>query len=207
MRHPGVLLLAWMGLASVSLAEDPAISPATSESAVTAQHEGLRALQATMETALNSRDIDTILANVDENVVFTTMNGDIARGREGIRSYFAKMMDGPDKVVDSVTSDFIPDDLSVFHGPDVAIAFGKSNDHYVLTSGEKFDISARWTATLLQKGGRWLVGSFHYSANVFDNPILALQRKIILMYAAGGVLLVAILAFLLGRGMGRRSAR
>src|SRR5204863_5185487 len=113
-----------------------AISPAASDSTVTAQPQGLRALQATMETALNSRDIDTILANVDENVVLTTMNGDIARGREGIRSYFAKMMDGPDKVVDSVTSDFIPDDLSVFHGPDVAIAFGKSNDHYVLTSGE-----------------------------------------------------------------------
>jgi uncharacterized protein (TIGR02246 family) len=203
------LLLALVAGSLAAAQDTPPATPASSavEASVEAQHEGLRTLQAIMEKALNSRDIETILANVDENVVFTTMNGDVARGKEGIRKYFHDMMEGPNKVVENVTSDFIPDDLSVFHGNDVAIAFGKSDDHYVLTDGKKFDIAARWSTTLIRKNDRWLVASFHYSANVFDNPILAMQRKILLTYAAGGALVLAIAGFFLGRRSGRRVQR
>jgi uncharacterized protein (TIGR02246 family) len=182
---------------------DAAVAPAPDAHA--AQHDALRQLQATMETALNARDLDAIVANVDENVVFTTMNGDVARGRDGVRQYFAKMMEGPDKVVETVTSDFIPDELSIFYGEDTAIAFGGSNDHYVLTDGRKFDIHARWTATLVQKDGRWLVAAFHYSTNVFDNPILTMQRKYLIAGGAGGALVLGLLGFFIGRKTGRRS--
>jgi hypothetical protein len=132
-------------------------------------------------------------------VVFTTMNGDVATGREGVREYFKIMMEGPGKRVESVTTDFIPDALSVFYGDDVAVAFGSSNDDYVLTSGSKFNIKGRWTATLVHKDGRWLVGAFHYSANVFDNPILKMQRK---FHTWGGfaiALLFAVIGFFVGR--------
>jgi hypothetical protein len=102
-------------------------------------------------------------------------------------------------VVESVTSDFIPDALSVFYGDEVAVAFGSSNDEYVLTNGSTFNIKARWTATLVQKDSRWLVGAFHYSANVFDNPILTTQRNALLIGGVVAALLFAVIGFLIGR--------
>jgi uncharacterized protein (TIGR02246 family) len=192
-RGLGMLLIV---LAGAALAQAP--EPPTA-------HDELRKLQSVMEDALNKRDLDALVANVDENVVFTTMNGDVARGRQGIRDYFTKMMDGPDKVVDSVTTDFIPDALSILHGDDMAIASGKTNDHYKLVSGKELDIHARWTATLVRKDDRWLVAAFHYSENVFDNPILDAQKKVMLLIAVGAALLMTIIGFLLGR-RGRTAA-
>lgn len=162
-------------------------------------HNGLRALKTTMEKALNKGDIDTIVAHADERVVFTTMNGDVVRGKEGVREYFNKMMTGPDRVVESVTSKFEVDDLSILHGDDMAIAFGDTEDHYVLTDGRVFDVKARWSSTMLLRGDRWVVASFHYSTNMFDNPILDAQRRYLLMGAGAVVLIVAGLAFFLGR--------
>jgi uncharacterized protein (TIGR02246 family) len=162
-------------------------------------HAGLRQLQATMEKALNSGDVETILANVDDNVVFTTMNDDVARGKKGIREYFEKMMKGPERVVDSVTTHFEPDDLSILHGNDTAIAFGHAHDHYVLTNGRAFDITARWSGTMLRRDGKWIVASFHYSTNVFDNPILTAQRRLLIGVGAAIAVLAAGVAFWLGR--------
>jgi hypothetical protein len=128
----------------------------------------------------------------------------VATGREGIREYFKMMMEGPGKRIESVKSDFIPDALSVFYGDNVAVAFGSSNDDYVLTNGSKFNIKGRWTATLVNKDDRWLVGAFHYSANVFDNPVIQAQRKFLLMAGGGVAVVLALAGFFIGR---RRAAR
>ena len=185
-----------------TVATADAAAPASDDAA---RHDGLRKLKDTMEEALNKRDLDALVANVDENVVFTTMNGDVARGRQGIRDYFAKMMEGPDKIVDTITSDFEPDDLSLFIGDDVAVAFGASKDHYVLTDGRKLDIAGRWTATLVNRQGRWLVAAFHYSTNVFDNPILTTQRNYLLLGGAGGAVLLGLIGWFVGRRSGNRA--
>jgi len=192
MRLLGGLLLAALLANSTAIAQEP--------TAHDQQHAELRKLRADMEAALNARDLDALLANVDEHVVFTTMNGDVATGREGVREYFKMMMEGPGKRVESVKSQFIPDAPSMFYGDDVAVAFGKTNDDYVLTNGSKFNIKGRWTATLVNKDGRWLVGAFHYSANIFDNPILQAQRKFLMW----GGLVVAVLFAAIGFFVGRR---
>jgi hypothetical protein len=70
----------------------------------------------------------------------------------------------------------------------------------VLTNGSKFNIKGRWTATLVNRDGRWLVGAFHYSANIFDNPILQAQRKFLMW----GGLTVAVLFAAIGFFVGRR---
>jgi uncharacterized protein (TIGR02246 family) len=190
--------------------EQPAENAAPADTAApvvtdAAKHEGLRRLKDTMERALNARDLDALVANVDENVVFTTMNGDVARGRQGIRDYFAKMMEGPDKIVETITSDFEPDDLSLLFGDDVAVAVGGSKDHYVLTDGRQLDIAGRWTATLVNRDGRWLVAAFHYSTNVFDNPVLETQRKYLLLGGAGVAVLLALIGWFVGRRSGNRA--
>jgi uncharacterized protein (TIGR02246 family) len=165
-------------------------------------HVELRALQATMEAALNRGDLDALLAHVDDTVVFTAMDSAVGRGKQGIRDYFNRMMVGPDRIVSSVKMDFIPDALSVFYGPDLAIATGSAPGHYVLTNGMEFDIDARWTATLVRRDGRWLVAAFHSSTNLFDNPVLDLQRKWLLVIGGAVALLLGVAGYFGGRRSG-----
>lgn len=185
----------------------PAVSTPTGPAAQTVDeiHNDLRAIKAAMEKGLNERNVEGLLEHVTDDVLFTTMNGDVARGKNGIRDYFKKMMEGPGKIVDKVTTRFVPDDLSLLFGDDTAIAFGASDDRYELTTGQAFDIQARWTATMVRQDGRWLIAAFHYSANVFDNPILNGQRKLLTQVGLGGVAVVFVLAFFFGRAIGRRS--
>lgn len=180
---------------SAGLAAQVAL-PAPSEEEL---HQGLRDLKTAMEEALNSRNIDLILQHVDEQVVFTTMNGDVVTGREGVRAYFDKMMNGPDKVVESVQTSFVPDALSILHGGDTAISWGHTADQYELTTGQSLAIEARWSGTMVRRDGRWLVASFHYSTNMFDNPVLSAQRKLLIGSGIAGAVLLGLVGFLLGR--------
>lgn len=206
----GVLLL-WSGVATAQTAAPPSTesddatmteAPATeTDEGLTDDelHDQLRALKAEMETAMNSRDIDAILERVDESVVFTTMNNDVVVGRDGVRGYFDEMMTGTVKVVESVETKFVPEALSILHGGDTAVSWGHTEDHYRLASGLELDISARWSGTMIRQDGRWVVASFHYSTNIFDNPVLSAQRRVLLGGGAVAALLCLGLGFFLGR--------
>lgn len=161
-------------------------------------HQELRKLKDTLEKAMNENDVATILANVDEKVIFSTMNADVVTGRENLGAYYKKMMQGPNKVIDSITSTFVADDLSILHEDDIAIAHGHSDSSYKLAIGKTLDIKGVWTSTLIHRNGAWKIASFHYSVDMFDNPILKAQNKMLWIVGAGGALL-ALLAFFLGR--------
>jgi uncharacterized protein (TIGR02246 family) len=180
-------------------AAEPAAKPGPDQ-----LHDELRALRATMESALNERDLDALVGHVTDDVVFVTMNNDVVRGPDGIRDYFRKMLEGESRVVDTVTSHFEPLALSVLIGDDVAIAYGRSDDHYRLRGGRELTIDGRWSATMVRRDGRWLVAAFHYSTNVFDNPVLATQRRVLSWIAAGIGAVLLIVGLLIGRGLGRR---
>ena len=203
MQRIWVVTLATIGsaFAQTPPAETPPAAVVTAEPAPdnAAAHDELRALQAAMEEALNKSDLDGLLAHVDDTVVFTAMNAAVGRGKEGIRDYFNRMMVGPAKIVDSVKMDFIPDGLSVFYGPDVAVSTGSAPAHYVLTNGMNFEVNARWTATLVRRDGRWLVAAFHYSTNMFKNPVLDMQRKWLMIAGGGVALLLGVIGFFVGR--------
>jgi uncharacterized protein (TIGR02246 family) len=168
-----------------------------------ALHEELRGLRATMERALNDRDLDTIIANVTDDVLFTTMNGDVVRGPAQIREYFEKMLSGPDAVVETVTSSFVADDLSLLVEDDVAIAFGYSDDHYVLKNGMDFKVRARWSGTMVRRDDRWLIANFHYSTNMFDNAVLDAQRSTLIKGSVVVAVVVLVVGFFAGRASGR----
>ncbi len=54
--------------------------------------------------------------------------------------------------------------------------------------GMEFDLENRWTDTLVKEDGRWLIASYHVSANVLDNPVLSIAKKA--AYWSGGIALV-----------------
>lgn len=173
--------------------------PIAAQEPDSATHNALRQLKATMEKAMNERDLNTIVANVDPNVVFTTMNGDVCRGPQEIRAYFDKMLNAPGHIVKDVKVAFEVDQLTTLYGGDTGVAYGSSNDHYVLTDGKTFDIRGRWTCTMVKNGDRWVVAAFHYSANVFDNPILDRYKRAI--WQAG--IAIGLVVLLIGYAAGR----
>jgi uncharacterized protein (TIGR02246 family) len=168
-------------------------------------HQALRRLKDTMTKALNTRDLDAIVANVDPRVVFTTMNGDVCRGPAQIRAYFDKMLRAPRHVVKNVTVSFEVDQLTTLYGGDTGIATGTSRDHYELTNGDVFDIEGRWTCTMVRHGDRWVIAAFHYSTNVFDNPILTRVKALVWQVAAGAALVALLLGVFVGRLSKRRT--
>jgi len=171
-----------------------------------AVHNALRQLKATMTKALNERDLDTIVANVDPNVVFTTMNNDVRRGPDQIRAYFNEMLTAPGHIVKDVKVSFEADALTTLYGGDAGVAYGTSNDHYELTNGDKFDVKGRWSCTMVKNGDRWVIASFHYSTNVFDNPILDRYKSMYLPIGAGALVAGLIVGWFIGRMMSRRGA-
>ena len=189
------LLLVLTAVAAPLLAQEPDA----------ATHNALRALKTTMEKALNERDLDTIVANVDPNVVFTTMNGDVCRGPAQIRAYFAKMLTAPGHIVKDVKVSFEVDQLTTLYGGDTGIAVGNSKDHYVLTDGKTFDIHGRWTCTMVRSGDRWIIAAFHYSTDVFRNPIVDRLKSALYQIGIGAALAGLILGAILGRMLGRRA--
>ena len=180
----------------------PATAAQTAPSDAETLHQELRALRDTMQAALNRRDLDTLLDNLTDDVVFTTMNGDRVQGKEAVRAYYGKMLGGSGAVVKSIDVHFEADALSHLYG-DTAVSFGHSRDRYELAGGEVWEVSPQWSATLVRQDGRWRIAQFHYSVNMLDNPVLAAQRKLLL----GGGAATALAALALGFALGRRGRR
>lgn len=162
-------------------------------------HNQLRALRDGLLDAVNKNDIELQLTYLHPNVVSIAPNGEVSRGREGVRAYWAKMMTGPQRVVDSFHAEVNVDELTILYGGDTGISFGTAQQHYKLANGLNLDVGTRWSATLVRDGDRWLVASFHASANLFDNPLLTMAKRT--AYWAGGASLVVGLVggLLLGR--------
>ena len=164
-----------------------------------AVHNELRALRDGLVDAINKGDIERQLTYLHPNVVVTALNGEVSRGHEGVRTYFLKMTTGPQRVVESFHCEVTVDELTILYGADTGIAFGSAVQSYKLTDGLKLDVKTRWTATLVKEHDRWLIASLHASANLFDNPLLAMTKRT--AYWAGGICLVVglIAGFAIGR--------
>jgi len=168
-----------------------------------ATHEALRALKNDMEQALNAQDLDRLLSHLHPDVVFTTMNNDVRVGKDAIRAYYEKMRTGPDRVVEKLTAKFEVDDLTRLYD-ETGLAQGSSTDHYVLTDGSDLVVHGRWSCALVKQGDQWLIASFHYSTNVFDNPVLDLVKKKAMTLAGVGGVGLLLVGLVLGRVTGRR---
>lgn len=149
---------------------------------------------------MNKGDVEGELGYFHPNAVVTWHNAEVSRGREGIRSYLNRMLQGPEKVVASYKADVNVDELTILYGGNTGISFGSAVEHFTLANGKSLDLPARWSATLVKEGDKWLIANLHASDNLFDNPLLALAQRTV--YWTGGIAL--ILGLLAGWFFGRR---
>jgi uncharacterized protein (TIGR02246 family) len=168
-------------------------------------HDELRAVRDEMEKALNARDLEGLMKHLDDRVVFSTMNGDVVTGHQGVRDYFTKMLSGPGSRVKSVKAHFEATELSRLYDSTIATSFGTTDDHYELVDGMAFNMRAQWTTTLKRGAdGTWKILTFHYSANVFDNAVRDLELGMLKKFAIGGAIAALILGLFLGRLVGKK---
>ena len=175
----------------------PSQTPPPKDEAV---HNELRALRDGLIDAMNKGDIPRELEYMHPNVVVTWHNAEVSRGRDGVRSYLNRMLSGPNKVVSSYSATVDVDELTILYGGSTGISFGSAIEHFKLNDGRMLDLPARWSATLVKEGDKWLIASLHASDNLFDNPLLAIAKRT--AYWAGGVALVV--GLLAGFAIGRR---
>jgi ketosteroid isomerase-like protein len=177
---------------------------AKADSAVEATHNELRALRDNLMDAVNKGDIERELTFLTTNVVVTWHNAEVSRGRSGVRDYYNRMMNGPEKVVAEFHAEINVDELTILYGESTGIAFGSSVEHFKLTNGKSFDLKGRWTITMVKQDGRWLVAALHVSTNIFDNVMLDMLKN----YARRAVVIVAAVTgvggLIVGWMIGRR---
>lgn len=177
-----------------------ALAPATPDQAAEARtHDELRALRDELVAAVNGGNLAAVLRCLHPNVVVTWQNAEVSRGRDGVKAYYERMLNGPSKVVESFAVQPTVDELTLLYGGDTGIAFGRSQDHFVLKGGLDFTLDGRWSATLVRHEGRWVVASFHASTNLFDNVLLRIEQRLKWWVGAVGLLLGLILGVLWGR--------
>jgi ketosteroid isomerase-like protein len=199
----GALLLAGALGAQVVPPGVPAAVPGSAADSASVQ--GLLALRTGLVDAFNRRDMDRMLALLEDSIVVTWQNGEVSRGKEEIRRYYDRMMVGKDRIVDSVSFNPVVEGRHVFGT--TSLAYGNLNDDFTTTDGMHLPMHSRWTASAVRSGDGWRLASFHASANVFDNPVTQItQRRT--AYTVGGIALVIglVLGALLGRSMARPRA-
>lgn len=162
-------------------------------------HDHLRALRDQTLEALNAKKLDDLVALCDDQIVMTTMNSDMAHGKEEVKAWFERMWTGPEAQVVEYQVTMEVDRLTTLYGEDTGVASGTSMNRFKLKDGQAYEVQNRWTATVVKKDGQWLLASFHSSANVFDNPVLAAATGFAGKLAAGVGLLAALFGIFLGR--------
>ena len=133
------------------------------------------ALRESLVGSFTKGDIDGLLLHLDTNVVVTWQNGEVCQGREAVRAFYHRMLTGEKRVVREIKS--APEVLGRQVQGDWAVSWGNLHDHFVLNDGSDLAFNSVFTATIAKRGDRWLVTAFHASANVFDNPVVALATR------------------------------
>ena len=155
-------------------------------------HQELRAVRDQLIEAFNKNDFDGLLKHVHPNAVLTWQDAEISRGHQGLRTYYDRMMKGPNRVVESVTATVTVDELTILYGDTSGLAFGRVDQDFKLTNGTQLHLLSRWTAHVVKEDDHWLVSGLHVSANVFDNAILHMAVKQTALWTGGIALVVGI---------------
>ncbi len=196
------LLLAGPALAQAEVAPPPdaPAAPAGMTPEEAAAHNALRALRDRLVAGVNAKKPDAILADLDDDILFTAMNNEVVHGKDEARAYYAKMLVGSQRIVKDMSLTVAVDDLSILMADgEVALAAGSSVADFDMMVGDSFQVPLRWTATLRNTDSGWKVAAIHFSANMFDNPLMSGFKSFAYALAGGLGLLGLLIGWLIGR--------
>jgi ketosteroid isomerase-like protein len=191
------------GAKTETTAEDAAKGEVPAEDKPT--HDELIALRDRLLKAYDAKDIDAVLAELDENAVVTWQDATISRGPDGVRKYYDEKVGGTNSVVQDMKTKCTIDRYSQLYGDrTTAVAAGTLDQNFTLRDGKQFHLVSPWTATLVKQDDAWKIAGFHVSTNMFDNGVLhlyVLQNRLWAGGIAGGVAL--LIGLLLGMAFAR----
>ena len=73
------------------------------------------------------------------------------------------------------------------------MSFGTSDDRYTFSDGEVRQMKSRWSAVVQKHDNAWKIVSVHFSASLFDNPVLDAAKQAVQKWALiAGALGIAI---------------
>ena len=151
-----------------------------------ADREALLVVFREMEAAINSQDVERMIAQMTPDATVVWLNAEVSRGHEEIRAYYHRMVKGKDRILDRYTTAAKLGAKARFYG-DVAVADGSMEDAFFPVARGPFELTSRWTSTSVKIDGRWKVTSMHLSSNVFTNSLIAEAKQAAVYTAAGGV--------------------
>jgi ketosteroid isomerase-like protein len=142
-----------------------------------------------------------LLKELHPDVLFTAMNNERVHGIDGTKAYYQKMMVGTGRIIKDMSITAEADDLTtLYNGGNTGVVTGTSNADFKLMAGLEFSVPLRWTATLIRADNTWKIAGIHFSANMFDNPLMSASGSLSRWIAILGI----PLAFLLGLWFARR---
>lgn len=173
------------------------------ESTEDAAHDQLRQLRDGLTNAINEMRIDDVLSFLADDVVVTWLDGSSSRGHDEVRAYLNDKLSGDAKIVEKFRIEPKVSDLTILYGGDTGVSYGTGSSHFDFSSRRDLAIEGPWSATLVKEGDRWVVASFHASAGLFKNPLIAFAYKA--LWWTGGLTL--LLGIVIGAYAGRKSKR
>jgi ketosteroid isomerase-like protein len=179
---------------------------------MTAQHDlhqedrqALLKILSEVEKAINTQDIEGILAQMRPDCTVTWWNAEISRGHDEIRAYYRRMVKDEGRIINKYTTQAKLGDHARFvgSGSDVAVADGSMEDEFFPIIRGPFKLNSRWSATAAKTGSEWKIVNLHLSSNVFTNVLIAELTRA--LWWVGGTALV--FGGLAGWFLGRRAKR
>jgi ketosteroid isomerase-like protein len=167
-------------------------------------HQELRGILMTVQTAINSGNYDAMLPVLSKDIRATTITQETMSGHAEVSAYFKRWF-GPGGFLKKLNMTFTADALTELSADKTwGIVRGSGMEQYTLSDGRRYDMTTRWTATVVKEAdGVWRLRTIHIGTNFLDNPILSDAKRAVGKYAAmaggGGVVLGLLLGFLLGR--------
>jgi ketosteroid isomerase-like protein len=183
-----IALLVLLG-ASISCAQ---------EASGVADHEALRKLKADVVDAINTQDFASMDTLLHKPFFATVVTQDSFNSVDALKAYFQQLFTRNVLRITRIQMRADADELSQIYTGTFAVARGATVERYELADGRGFDIPGRWTATAIKEDGKWTVLTVHDGTNFLDNPVInAIERRLV-TFAGGGVVVGAILGFVLG---------
>lgn len=197
MIHSRQILIGLLSF-STALAQTPA-----PDDGHAADRNALHALGGQYEQAINQGNLRALEPSIAPSASAVFVTNDEVQGLEAMQKYLDSIKErlGKDS---SYTVKLIPDATEFFG--DIALAHGRSDETAKLGNGSEYKFTTHWTAVLGKEGGGWKALRLHVSMDPFDNPAVAARLQIRTLLVAALGLVVAVVAFFIGRTSRRAPA-